>query len=98
MSRFQCFTPSLSLKNMVVLKLNRIKSLLTDRRRRNSELAEFLGMSVNMISLWNSNKSQPPLKECYRIAEFLKLKDWREIFEPEPFEITVGKDIKKSEP
>ena len=91
-ARIHCFIPSLSLKNMIVLKLNRIKSLMADKRRKNSELADFLEKTVNTISLWNSNKSQPPLKDCYRIAEFLKLRDWREIFEPEPFEITVGVD------
>ncbi|RFM34446.1 XRE family transcriptional regulator [Chitinophaga silvisoli] len=74
-------------------KLNRIKSLLADKRIKNEVLANYLGYkSVDIISKWNSNKIQPPVSVCYQIALFFKLKDWRDIFEPEPFEILDFKD------
>ncbi|WPV67542.1 helix-turn-helix transcriptional regulator [Chitinophaga sp. LS1] len=75
-----------------VLKYNKIKSFLSDKRIRNEDLAKFLGKTVNSITKWNSNRAQPPIQELYRIAEFLKLKDWRDLLEKEPYFIKIGRD------
>jgi len=54
-------------------KYNRLKSVLSDKGKTNEDLAEFLGMHVNSVTKWNSNKSQPSIPVLYSIAEFLEV-------------------------
>jgi len=62
---------------------NRIKSFLALKRIKNKDLAEHLNVSVQTVSKWCTNFSQPSLSELYAIAEFLEL-NVCELLEPTP--------------
>ncbi|TDX02226.1 helix-turn-helix domain-containing protein [Dinghuibacter silviterrae] len=50
---------------------NRIKGALGDARRKNKDLAEFMGVTPNAVSDWVNNKNQPSIPDLFRIADFL---------------------------
>lgn len=52
---------------------NRIKAVLADKGMKSSWLAEQLGKSVNTVSRWCSNKTQPSLAQLGEIASVLKV-------------------------
>lgn len=54
-------------------KYNRIKAELAEAGRKNSELAEYMGMHVTTISDWCTNKNQPSIQDLYKIAKFLRI-------------------------
>lgn len=54
-------------------KLNRIKEVLVRKEMSQKELASRLGKNVHTVSNWCINKSQPHLKELFRIAEILNI-------------------------
>ncbi len=54
-------------------KLNRIKEVLVRQGVSQKDLAAQLEKNEHTISNWCINKSQPHLKELYRIAEILKV-------------------------
>jgi transcriptional regulator with XRE-family HTH domain len=54
-------------------KLNRIKEVLVRQGVSQKDLAMQLEKNEHTISNWCINKSQPHLKELYRIAEILEV-------------------------
>ncbi len=54
-------------------KLNRIKEVLVRRGVSQKDLAAKLEKNEHTISNWCINKSQPHLKELYKIAELLEV-------------------------
>jgi putative transcriptional regulator len=62
---------------------NRIKAFLALKRVKNKALAGHLNVSVQTVSKWCTNFSQPSLPELYAIAEFLEM-NVCELLEPLP--------------
>ena len=54
-------------------KLNRIKEVLVRKGVSQKDLATQLGKNEHTVSNWCINKSQPHLKELFKIAEVLKV-------------------------
>ena len=54
-------------------KLNRLKEVLVREKVSQKDLARQLEKNEHTISNWCINKSQPHLKDLYRIAELLKV-------------------------
>ena len=54
-------------------KLNRIKEVLVRRGVSQKDLAVQLEKNEHTVSNWCINKSQPHLKELYKIAEILEV-------------------------
>jgi len=54
-------------------KLNRIKEVLVRRGISQKDLAVQLEKNEHTVSNWCINKSQPHLKELYKIAEILEV-------------------------
>lgn len=61
--------------------MNKIKEILEVRGISQTELAEKLGKSFNMVNLYTTNKIQPPIPVLYQIAEILNI-DVRELLVP----------------
>ena len=61
--------------------MNRIKEVLEARGISQTELAERLGKSFNMVNLYATNKIQPPIPVLYQIADILNI-DERELLIP----------------
>jgi transcriptional regulator with XRE-family HTH domain len=54
-------------------KMNRLKEILVREGVSQKDLATKLDKNVHTVSNWCINKSQPHLKELYRIAEILEI-------------------------
>jgi transcriptional regulator with XRE-family HTH domain len=54
-------------------KFNRIKEILVREGMSQKDLAARLGKNEHTISNWCINKSQPHLKELYKVAEILNV-------------------------
>lgn len=52
---------------------NRIKEALAARGISQTELANRLGKTFNMVNLYASNKVQPPISVLYQIANILDI-------------------------
>lgn len=63
------------------MRMNRIKEALAARGISQTELANKLGKTFNMVNLYASNKVQPPIPILYQIADILKM-DVRELLLP----------------
>ncbi len=63
------------------LNMNRIKEVLDEKRISQTELANLLGKSFNMVNLYATNKVQPPISILYKIANILNV-DVRELLVP----------------
>lgn len=61
--------------------MNRIKDILESKGISQTELANLLGKSFNMVNLYATNKVQPPISILYKIAEILNV-DVRELLVP----------------
>ena len=61
--------------------MNRIKEILESKGISQTELANLLGKSFNMVNLYATNKVQPPISILYQIAEILNV-DVRELLVP----------------
>ena len=61
--------------------MNKIKEILEVKGLSQTELAEKLGKSFNMVNLYATNKIQPPIPVLYQIAEILTI-DVRELLVP----------------
>jgi putative transcriptional regulator len=64
-----------------VTAMNKIKEILEVKGLSQTELAEKLGKSFNMVNLYATNKIQPPIPVLYQIAEILNI-DVRELLVP----------------
>lgn len=53
--------------------MNRIKEVLDEKGISQTELANMLGKSFNMVNLYATNKVQPPVPVLYQIAELLDI-------------------------
>ncbi|MEG2067255.1 MAG: helix-turn-helix transcriptional regulator [Tannerellaceae bacterium] len=53
--------------------MNRIKEVLDEKGISQTELANMLGKSFNMVNLYATNRVQPPIPVLYRIAELLNI-------------------------
>ena len=51
--------------------MNRIREVLEAKDISQTELANRLGKTFNMVNLYASNKVQPPISVLYRIADIL---------------------------
>lgn len=58
--------------------MNRIKEVLDAKGISQTELANRLGKTFNMVNMYASNKVQPPIPVLYRIADILNV-DVREL-------------------
>lgn len=61
--------------------MNRIKEVLEVRGISQTELANRLGKTFNMVNLYATNKVQPPISVLYKIADILNV-DIRELLIP----------------
>lgn len=61
--------------------MNRIKEILESKGISQTDLANLLGKSFNMVNLYATNKVQPPISILYQIAEILNV-DVRELLVP----------------
>lgn len=55
------------------VNMNRIKEVLTTKGISQTELANMLGKTFNMVNLYATNRVQPPIPVLYRIAEILNV-------------------------
>lgn len=53
--------------------MNRIREVLDQKKISQTELANMLGKSFNMVNLYATNKVQPPVPVLYQIAELLNI-------------------------
>ena len=53
--------------------MNRIKEVLDEKGISQTELANMLGKSFNMVNLYETNKVKPPVPVLYQIAELLNI-------------------------
>lgn len=53
--------------------LNRIKSLLKEKNKTQKDLTDFLGISKNAFSEWNSGKNSSYIKHIVKIASFFEV-------------------------
>lgn len=61
--------------------MNRIKEVLDEKVISQTELANMLDKSFNMINLYTTNRVQPPITVLYQIADLLEV-DVRSLLEP----------------
>lgn len=61
--------------------MNRIKEVLESKGISQTELANLLGKSFNMVNLYATNKVQPPISILYQIADTLNI-DVRDLLVP----------------
>lgn len=61
--------------------MNRIKEVLESKGISQTELANLLGKSFNMVNLYATNKVQPPISILYQIADILNI-DVRDLLVP----------------
>lgn len=53
--------------------MNRIKEVLDEKCISQTDLANMLGKSFNMVNLYATNRVQPPVPVLYQIAELLNI-------------------------
>ncbi len=53
--------------------MNRIIEVLATKGISQTELANMLGKTFNMVNLYTTNRVQPPIPVLYRIAEILNV-------------------------
>lgn len=53
--------------------MNRIKEVLDAKGISQTELANRLGKTFNMVNLYATNKVQPPISVLYQIADILNV-------------------------
>ena len=61
--------------------MNRIKEILETKSISQTELANRLGKTFNMVNIYATNKVQPPIPVLYQIADILNV-DIRELLIP----------------
>jgi len=73
--------------------VNRIKLVLTEKKRTNKWLAEQLGVNPSTVSKWCTNSSQPDLACILKIADLLKV-NLKELFVREYKQDILSQDSK----
>lgn len=68
-------------RKIIVPDMNKIKEALEARGISQTELADRLGKSFNMVNLYATNKVQPPISVLYQIADILNI-DVRDLLVP----------------
>ncbi|GAA4468472.1 helix-turn-helix transcriptional regulator [Nemorincola caseinilytica] len=63
------------------MKINRLKTALTEQSRTSRWLAKELGKSPSTVSRWCTNEVQPSIETLSEIARLLKI-DVRELLNP----------------
>ena len=58
---------------MEKINYNRIKSVLVERSIPNRELAGKMGVSIQTVSRWRNNSTQPSLETLFEIAAYLQI-------------------------
>lgn len=58
---------------MPKIKYNRIKTVLAECEKKNSELAKHMGVHETTVSDWCTNTNQPSIQDLFKIAKFLKI-------------------------
>ena len=61
--------------------MNRIREALIEKGISQTELAKRLGKGFNIVNLYATNKTQPPVPVLYRMAEILNV-DVRTLLTP----------------
>lgn len=61
--------------------MNKIREVLDTKGISQTELANRLGKTFNMVNLYATNKVQPPISVLYRIADILEV-DVRDLLLP----------------
>lgn len=67
------FLYKFALVNQKNVNMNRIKEVLTTKGISQTELANMLGKTFNMVNLYTTNRVQLPISILYRIAEILNV-------------------------
>ena len=65
--------------------MNRIKEVLDAKGISQTELANRLGKTFNMVNLYATNKVKPPIPVLYQIADILEI-DVRELLLPNKYQ------------
>ncbi|ANH80003.1 hypothetical protein A8C56_02540 [Niabella ginsenosidivorans] len=63
---------------MSKIKYNRIKTVLTEADKKNSDLAKYMKVHVITVSNWCTNTNQPSIQDLFKIAKFVN-KDVRQL-------------------
>ncbi|MET7000168.1 helix-turn-helix transcriptional regulator [Chitinophaga defluvii] len=58
---------------MTVIHYNRIKAVLAEKGKSNIDLARALQVAEQTVSLWCTNRRQPPIERLYAISQVLKV-------------------------
>lgn len=58
--------------------MNRIKSVLADKKKTSKDLAKYLNKTESTVSRWCTNQVQPYVETLFDIAEYLDV-DVREL-------------------
>lgn len=72
-SKYQIKFCIFALVNQKNVNMNRIKEVLTTKGISQTELANMLGKTFNMVNLYTTNRVQLPISILYRIAEILNV-------------------------
>ena len=56
---------------MANVKYNRIKTVLTEVDKKNSELAKYMKVHETTVSNWCTNTNQPSIQDLFKIAKFV---------------------------
>lgn len=54
-------------------KYNRLAAVMAEENIKNKQLAKYLHVSIETISNWRQNKTQPSLMRIYEMAEYFKI-------------------------
>lgn len=68
-----------SINKRAMKEINRLKVVLSEKRKTGKWLAENLGKDTATVSRWCNNHAQPSVETFCRIAELLKI-DMRKLF------------------
>lgn len=74
--------------------MNRIKEVLDAKGISQTELANRLGKTFNMVNLYATNKVQPPIPVLYQIADILNV-DVRDLLIPNKISRQLSKQRKE---
>ncbi|GAB3016354.1 helix-turn-helix transcriptional regulator [Niabella terrae] len=56
---------------MAKVKYNRIKTVLAEVDKKNSDLAKYMKVHETTVSNWCTNTNQPSIQDLFKIAKFV---------------------------